>query len=162
MTTIRPATPADRDALLALLPELAAFPLPAWRTAAQIAGADTRILLDALDRPDPGTLILVGDVGGTITGFIFTTTRADYFTGRPHAHIEVLVVGPAARGQGLARRLIEATERWARDRGYANITLNAFATNERAGGVYRQLGYQPETLHYIKPLDLAATRGEAR
>ena len=77
MTTIRPATPADRDALLALLPELAAFPLPAWRTAAQIAGADTRILLDALDRPDPGTLILVGDVGGTITGFIFTTTRAE-------------------------------------------------------------------------------------
>ena len=100
MTTIRPATPADRDALLALLPELAAFPLPAWRTAAQIAGADTRILLDALDRPDPGTLILVGDVGGTITGFIFTTTRADYFTGRPTRTSRSWWSAPRPAGRG--------------------------------------------------------------
>jgi hypothetical protein len=26
--------------------------------------------------------------------------------------------------------------------------------------VYQRLGYQPETVHYIKTLDLGATRGE--
>lgn len=161
MSALRPARPADAPALVALLPGLADFPVPGWRTARQIADADTRILLEALAHPDPGTLVLLAEgPGGTVTGFIFATTRQDYFTGTPHAHIEVLVVSDAARGQGLARTLIGAAERWARDRGYPSVTLNVFDRNSRARAVYERLGYAPETLHYIKPLDPAGTRGE--
>ncbi len=162
MTVLRPAGPGDEPAVLALLPQLADFPLPSWRTAAQVAGADTRILLDALTRGDAATSIIVAqEPDGAISGFIFTTTRQDYFTGQPHAHIEALVVRPDARGRGLARRLIDAAESWARQRGYASVTLNVFATNERAAEVYRRLGFRPETVRYIKPMDLAATRGES-
>ncbi len=161
MSTLRPARPADEPALMALLPGLADFPVPDWRTARQIADADTRILLDALAHPDPGTLVLVaeGD-GGAILGFLFATTKQDYFTGTPHAHIEVIVVSDAARGQGLARTLIEAAEQWAARRGYASITLNVFDRNTRAKSVYERLGYAPETTHYIKPLDPMGTRAE--
>ncbi len=161
MNTLRPARPADEPALLALLPGLADFPVPPWRTARQIADADTRILLEALAHPDPGTLVLVAEApDGTIAGFLFATTRQDYFTGTPHAHIEVIVVSQSARGQGLARELVEGAERWAGRRGYASITLNVFDRNTRASSVYQRLGYAPETVHYIKPLDPAGTRGE--
>lgn len=161
MPAIRAAVPADESRLLALLPQLADFPLPEWRTPRQVAEADLKILLEALHSPTPETSIFVAEQpADTIAGFIFSTTRQDYFTGKPHAHIEVLTVADEARGKGVARALIEAAELWARRRGYANVTLNVFARNTRAAAVYQKLGYSPETLHYIKPLDLPATRGE--
>jgi GNAT superfamily N-acetyltransferase len=144
-----------------MLPMLADFPLPDWRTAGQVADADLKILLEALHSPAPESSIFVAEEpAGTIAGFIFSTTRQDYFTGKPHAHIEVLTVADSARGKGVARGLIEAAEQWARRRGYANVTLNVFARNTRAAAVYQKLGYAAETVHYIKPLDLRATRGE--
>jgi len=158
---IRPARLEDEATLLAMLPLLADFPIPDWRTSQQIADADRHLLLDALHHPDPGNCVLVAeDPPGTVGGLLLATTRNDYFTGHPQAHIEVLTVTDAARGRGIARGLIEAVERWAGDRGYDNVTLNVFARNERASSVYQRLGYAPETVHYIKPLDRRGTRGE--
>ena len=55
---IRPARTDDEPFLVSLLPRLADFPLPAWRTADEIAKADRQILHDALtgvhfDAEDP-------------------------------------------------------------------------------------------------------------
>lgn len=153
MALIRPARRSDEATLLGMLPLLADFPVPPWRTARQIADADLRVLREALHHPGPETSILVAeDTPGSVTGFIFATTRQDYFTGRPHAHIEVLTVRPEAQGRGVARALVGAVEEWARSRGQASVTLNVFARNERARTVYERLGYAPETTHYIKPL----------
>lgn len=161
MPKIRIAVPGDESQVLAILPELTDFPVPEWRTARQIADADLTILLEALHSPVPESSIFVAEEPvGTIAGFIFSTTRNDYFTGKAHAHVEVLTVSPATRGKGLARGLIEAAENWARGRGYPHITLNVFARNTRASQVYEKLGYSQETVHYIKPFDLRATRGE--
>jgi ribosomal protein S18 acetylase RimI-like enzyme len=161
MARIRAARPADEATLLGMLPLLADFPVPNWRTARQVADADLKILVQALRHPEPECSIFVGEEPeGVVAGFVFSTTRQDYFTGKPHAHIEVLTVLDSARGKGVARSLIEAAENWARERGYSNVTLNVFANNTRASGVYHRLGYSPETVHYIKPLDLQATRGE--
>lgn len=161
MATIRPAVPPDEAGLLALLPQLADFPVPEWRTARQIADADLTILLDALHSPVPqSSIFLAEEPAGAIAGFVFSTTRSDYFTGKLHAHIEVLTVSQSARGKGIARSLIEAAENWARGLGYPHVTLNVFALNSRAATVYHKLGYSPETVHYIKPLDLRATRGD--
>lgn len=161
MVSIRSAIPADESRLIALLPVLADFPVPEWRTPRQVAEADLAILREALHTPAPGSSIFVAEEpAGHIAGFIFSTTRQDYFTGKPHAHIEVLTVDESTRGKGVARGLIEAAENWARGRGYPNVTLNVFARNSRAATVYDKLGYSPETVHYIKPLDLPATRGE--
>jgi ribosomal protein S18 acetylase RimI-like enzyme len=153
MPTIRPATPADEGALLALTARLAAFPLPPWRSAAEIAAADHRVLLDALHRPEGDTSIIVaGGEAGEVMGYVFASTKTDYFTGEPHAHVENLVLAPEAEGLGLARRLMESAEEWALELGYRRMTLNVFAANARARGLYSRLGYGEETVHYLKDL----------
>ena len=80
------------------------------------------------------------------------TTQVDYFTHEPVAHIEVLAVDPAAQGRGVARALMQAAEDWGRKMGLARISLNVWAQNERARGLYEHLGYKPETMHYLKDL----------
>ncbi len=89
---------------------------------------------------------------GEPLGYVLTTTRLDYFTRRPSAHIEVLVVDPGARGHGVGALLIDGAERWARGSGIDQITLNVFARNQRARAFYDRLGYQEETVHYRKGL----------
>ncbi len=153
IATIRPALPADEAALVALSPRLAAFPLPSWRSAEEIAAADHRILLDALHRPEGETMILVAvDEAGEVLGYVFTSSRTDYFTGERHGHVEVLALAPRAEGHGLARRLMTAAESWAIGLGYRLMSLNVFATNTRARGLYHRLGYGEETMHYVKDL----------
>src|SRR5262249_23318517 len=136
MPILRAATVADEGFLLALTPRLADFPLPPWRTAPEVAAADHPILLDAVRRPTAATLILVAlDPPPTPVGYVFVTTEEDYFTKRPHAHVEILAVTPEAVGRGLGRVLLDAAEAWAAERGYGAIGLNVFATNERARAV---------------------------
>jgi ribosomal protein S18 acetylase RimI-like enzyme len=154
MPVIRPARQADEATLLGMLHLLADFPVPDWRTARQIADADLRILLEALHHPDPRSSILVAeDVPGSVAGFVFTTTRQDYFTGKLHAHIEVLTVLGPAQGRGVARALVDAAETWALGQGYSHVTLNVFANNSRARAVYERLGYMAELVHYLKRLE---------
>jgi ribosomal protein S18 acetylase RimI-like enzyme len=152
--SIRPAVPADEAFLIAVTPRLAAFPLPAWRTADEIAMADRGILRDALQGRTEGAAILVAELspGGERAGYVFATTKRDYFTREPHAHVEVLVVEPAAEGRGVARALMAAIEQWAKERGIGVVTLNVFDGNTRAQALYDHLGYQRETIHYRKAL----------
>ncbi len=153
MPTIRPARPTDEAALRDLTGRLADFPVPAWRTAAEITGADHQILFDALHHSAADTSILVATTAtGDVLGCVFSSTRTDYFTGEPHGHVEVLALRAEAEGQGLARRLMDAAEAWARTQGFRRMTLNVFATNIRARGLYSRLGYGEETVHYHKSL----------
>jgi ribosomal protein S18 acetylase RimI-like enzyme len=152
--SIRPATADDEAFLIASTRRLADFPLPAWRTADDIAQADRGILRAALYGTLEGAVILVAELagGGERAGYVFATTQHDYFTREPHAHVEVLVVEPAAEGRGVARALMAAIEQWARDRGIGVITLNVFDRNTRARDLYDRLGYARETIHYRKAL----------
>lgn len=153
MPRFRAATVDDEPFLLGLTARLAAFPVPDWRTADEIAKADHPILLEALRRPTPQTLLLIAEgPEGSPAGYVFARTGTDYFSNQPHAHIEVLAVEPRFEGQGLGRALLEQAETWADRQGYGQITLNVFARNERARQVYEHLGYQPETVHYRKSL----------
>ncbi len=151
--TLRIAEPADEPAIHRLSEQLAAFPVPAWRTPADIARADHVILHQALTGSSPDALVLLADgADGRAVGVLFVSTRTDYFTGRPHAHVEVVALDPAVQGVGLGRRLMEEAEHWARGLGYEAITLNVFAGNRRALDLYERLGYRPETLHLWKAL----------
>ncbi len=152
-TSLRHAVAADRPFLLALTSRLSDFPLPPWRTAGEISKADHHLIDDALSRARDDVLLLIAERGsGAPAGAMLVTTREDYFTRAPHAHVEVLAVAPEAAGLGVARLLMEAAEHWSRDRGYRHVTLNVFDRNQRARGLYEHLGYQPETVHYLKAL----------
>ena len=154
MLTIRPARADDEPFLIDLTPRLADFSLPAWRTANEIAQSDRQILREALGGRLPGSVILVAasDSGGERAGYVFATTKSDYFTHVDHAHVEVLAVDPHAEGRGVARALMAAVEEWSRLRGHSWITLNVFDRNIRARGLYDRLGYEPEIIHYRKAL----------
>ena len=152
--TIRPARQDDEAFLVGLMPRLADFPLPAWRTAEEIAQADRHLLHDALTGVLSHSAILVAELspGGERAGYVFATTKHDYFTRAAHAHVEIIAVEPAAEGRGVARALMDAIEQWARRRGYRLVTLNVFDRNARARALYDSLGYEIETVRYRKAL----------
>lgn len=152
--SIRSARHDDEAFLLSLLPRLADFPLPDWRTADEIARGDLPVLLDALHGRIEHAAILVAELspGGERAGYVLATTKHDYFTRAAHAHVEVIAVTPEAERRGVARGLMDAIEEWARRRGYRHVTLNVFDRNARAKALYDSLGYEVETVHYRKAL----------
>ncbi|HEU4800039.1 MAG TPA: GNAT family N-acetyltransferase [Gemmatimonadales bacterium] len=147
---LRSATPADRDAVVTLAQRLADFDLPAGRAAHEIARADLHHFDRQLTQPAGDVLFLVAEDEGAILGTVFANTDTDYFTGEPLAYIEVLAVAEAAAGRGVARQLMEATERWAAKRGYGRVELSVFVNNRRARGFYEHLGYREEILRCVK------------
>lgn len=151
---LRAAGAADLPFMLSLAPRLAGFGLPPWRTAAQVVEAEGRALSRALEVGSPDAPVLLAeDPDGAPLGFAYLETQTDYFTGRAHTHVAVLAVAEHAQDRGVARALLAAAEAWARRRGDPFITLNVFARNDRARAVYERLGYESETLRYVKPLE---------
>jgi GNAT superfamily N-acetyltransferase len=59
------------------------------------------------------------------------------------AEIKRMYVVPAARRQGLGRRLLEALEDRARELGYARIRLDTGARQPHAQAMYERAGYHP-------------------
>ena len=59
------------------------------------------------------------------------------------AEIKRMYVAPAARRQGLGRRLLEALEDKARELGYARIRLDTGTRQPHAQAMYERAGYHP-------------------
>ncbi|MDP1736724.1 MAG: GNAT family N-acetyltransferase [Caulobacter sp.] len=74
--------------------------------------------------------------GETPVGFVLGEVVCDAL------HIWELAVAQAHQQQGLGRRLMQAAEDWARDRGLAALTLTTFSTVPWNGPFYSRLGYQ--------------------
>jgi GNAT superfamily N-acetyltransferase len=150
-THIRAAAVADERALVELAGRLAAFALPPWRKAEDIATADARDMLAAVRAASPGSEVFVAERGGVPVGCLHVLETTDFF-GTSHAHLSVLATTAAAEGSGVGRALAEYADAWARRRGHSLLTLNVFAANERARRFYERAGFGPEMLKYVKPL----------
>lgn len=150
---IRAARGDDHAFLLGLLPRLAEFTLPSWRSEAEIIAGEERTLASALARlpPDAELLVAEGPAGARL-GFVYVETETDYFRGEPYSHIGILAVDRSGEGTGVGRALIEAAEEHARRRGDPFITLNVFEGNGHARAVYERLGYVAEVIRYVKPI----------
>ncbi len=149
---IRPATPDDRAFVLGLLPRMASFELPPWRTPDEIIAGDFRPLEAWFENPPPAEALLVAEIDGRPVGYSYLVVHTDFFTEQPHAHVSVLAVAKEAEGRGVGSALIEASTAWAVARGDDRITLNVFDSNRRAQALYERHGYMKETLKYVKPL----------
>lgn len=151
---IRPAVLDDLAAIHTLAERLADFDLPPGRTAREIARGDHPILLAQLQDPRDDVLFLYAEDGaGTPLGTIFVNSPLDYFTQQPVAYVEVLAVSEAAAGRGLARRLMQRAEAWARAHGCTRLDLTVFSANRRARGFYEHLGFREETVRYVKEVE---------
>jgi GNAT superfamily N-acetyltransferase len=150
---IRPAVPGDQAFVLAAAQRLASFDPPAWRPAQEIVEGERRTLRAFFAAPPEGSSLLIAESEkGEGLGFVYLERLQDYFTLEAHGHVGILVVGEAAAGKGVGSALMRAAEAWARDNGYAKLTLTVFEANRGARVVYDHLGYAPETLRYVKVL----------
>jgi GNAT superfamily N-acetyltransferase len=151
---VREATHADRDRVLALVPELHAFGPPEWREPRGMTARDRAVLANALDGNEPTGVVFVAVADSTLIGFVHVCEEEDYYAG-PCGHIGDIVVAREARGLGVGRLLLAAAERWARAIGYSMLSLNVFVANEHAARVYRSAGFEADTTRYVKILDSA-------
>lgn len=150
---IRTAELRDKDFILSLVPRLMEFGPPPWRPATQMTATDMEVIEGVLLTNPSGTIVLVAeDKSGAPLGFIHLNTTRDYFTRESHGHVSDIVVAPNGEGRGVGRALIEAGEAWSRAQGFRLLTLNVFASNERALKLYERLGYGQDTIKYVKEL----------
>jgi ribosomal protein S18 acetylase RimI-like enzyme len=85
-------------------------------------------------------------------GCIWVGNGIDQVNGDRYAYIFLLYVSPSHRGQGVAKALLNHAENWARNRGDRQIGLMVFETNQPALNLYRNFGYQTQSLLMLKPL----------
>jgi ribosomal protein S18 acetylase RimI-like enzyme len=150
---IRPALTGDREFILGLAERLIEFgPVPG-RESSQMVARDRAVLARTLEQPPADTgLFVAEDDEGTPLGFIHLTTAEDYYSDSDTGHIADVVVSAARGGRGIGSALMEYAEQWARERGFAMLTLNVFTANRRARDLYRRLGFQEEWIRCIKRL----------
>jgi len=153
--SIRNARPDDLPAVVALVPRLRSFGSQPLRSDAELDRAEVLTLTRAVEALVDDALLLVAErtaATPSVVGVAYAESAVDYFTREKHGHLGILAVAREAEGKGAGRALMDAVERWAVGRGYRFITLNVFAQNERARGVYERAGYAPDTIRYAKPL----------
>jgi ribosomal protein S18 acetylase RimI-like enzyme len=150
---IRPATPADTNHILDLFPRLAAFDLPANRSAEDLWRGDAELLWLWSTGHAPQCLVYVAvESEQGLLGIAMAQLREELLSHAPSAHLEVIVVRDDAEGRGIGKALIQTIEQAVQEQGARSVTLHVFATNTRARAVYERLGYNGELIRYIKHL----------
>lgn len=149
---IRPASPADREAILALVPRLAECGTPAGREQRQVVAVDLQTIAAAIDDASPESAVLAAEEDGVVVGFVHARTVTDYYTQSPIGHVSDLVVAPEAEGKGVGEALVQAAQAWARCRGYRMMQLYVLPGNAGARRLYERMGYRAEWLKYVQPL----------
>lgn len=86
------------------------------------------------------TLVAADATTGDVIGCVQVLLLSDY-----EAWCQGMRVAPAARGQGVGRRLTDACFRWARDRGAVVARNHVFSWNAEALGLSRAAGFSPVT-----------------
>ena len=135
---IRPATPEDAGAIVALVRELAAYE----RAPDQVA-LDEAALRASVFCEHPRVFVHVAEHEGRVAGMAAWFVTYSTWTGRHGIWVEDLIVSEAARGLGLGRALLSHLAGIAAADGYARLELAVLDWNEPAIGFYRHLGARP-------------------
>ena len=132
--TIRRAEAQDLDALCALALELwpGHDPGELWNDLAGI-----------MAKPEAAFFLLEAD--GEPAGFAQCQLRNDYVEGTetsPVGYLEGVYVRPACRGQGGARELLRACERWAASFGCTEFASDCELDNEASLAFHLSVGFE--------------------
>jgi len=140
---VRAARAGDAPALAALATELG-YP----SETAPIAGRLRGLLAGA----DAVGFVAVAD-GAQIVGFVHAAEKR-LLVSEPFVELEGLIVAAAARRQGAAGLLVEAVERWARERNVDLLRVRTRFERDVADVAYRRCGFELEKKQrvFVKPL----------
>ena len=135
---IRPAVPADADAVVAL----------ACALNEQEGDPTDRLSADVLRReafgPAPAFRVLVAEDGGIVIGYALFHDSWDTSHAVRGLYLGDIFVSPAARTRGVGRALMAAVAGAARERGAAFVWWTAKPQNETALRFYARLGAHSE------------------
>ena len=135
--TIRPAVPADAEALSALYAQCG-YPTAPSHIAAQLA------------KPHTVSFTFLAEQNGVPVGalelhYLEATYRAD-----PTAHISALVVDENHRSQGIGEKLLEAANEFALARHCGRIEVLSNKIRERAHAFYERSGFSGQSHRYFR------------
>ena len=133
--TLRPATPADLPAIVALIGELADY-----EHLSHLVVVTPETLLPQLFGPRPAAEAVVGEVAGQVVAFALFFTNFSTFLGQPGLYLEDLYVQPAHRGTGLGKALLQHLGALAVQRGCGRFEWSVLDWNESAIRFYEAVG----------------------
>ena len=128
--SLRVASPADAPAVAALCGQLG-YP----STTEQVAERLRRIEQNSAE-----VVLVAALASAEIAGWIQAgVVQRVMFA--PYAEVGGLVVDAPQRGLGIGRALLDAAERWARERGCTMLRVRSNVVRHQAHRVYTRLGY---------------------
>lgn len=138
--TLRNATPADMDRLLALEQEVVAAERPFNPS---IKDSDARYYDLPKLLSDPDTQLLVGEMDGQIvaTGYAQVRDSEPAFRHDRHAYLGFMCVVPECRGRRINERIMQALIDWGRGRGIRDFYLDVYVDNGAAIRAYEKCGF---------------------
>jgi GNAT superfamily N-acetyltransferase len=139
MTTIRPATASDSDALFALA--------RAFATSFAVERSAFELSLSALLQ-SPDAFIAVATDADRVIGYIMGFDHHTFYANGRVSWVEEIMVSEDSRRAGVGRKLMESFEIWARSR---QSKLIALATR-RAAAFYKSLGYEESATYFRRLL----------
>jgi len=137
--TVRRANPVEADLVGELTERV-------YRDGGFGSGAYAEVLRDGRSRVRDG-IVLVAAADGTITGTVTLALpgpRLAHLCRADEAEVRMLAVDEAARGHGIASRLMAASETLARDQGLAAMILCTETRMHAAQRLYERRGYLRE------------------
>ncbi|TAN03422.1 MAG: GNAT family N-acetyltransferase [Rhodanobacteraceae bacterium] len=150
---IRPATPADADFILSLVPRFASFKLPKGRSKRGVTSAIRSEIQRALREPRPAERFFIAeDAAGHLCGFLHLRAERDFVSGQRACHISNIAVVRSHDGQGIGGALLANAHRWAKAHRCKWLTLNVLPGNARARALYEHSGFSPDMIRMAKPL----------
>lgn len=153
--TIRPATAADRPALLEQMLGLNRFEHAITgdrRTDPEGAGESLGAVLARAT--ETGGHVLVAEAGGAVIAHMVLCfeRHPPFVAERGHGLVADLFVREPWRGRGIGRALLAHAERLTRERGLKRLLIGLVAGNDGAEATYRRAGFAPYTRTMLKRL----------
>ena len=132
---IRPATPADVEAIVGLIYELAEY-----EKLVQECQLTAELLQAALFDARPSVFGHVAEVGGAVVGYALHFLNFSTWEGVHGIYLEDLYVQPAHRGSGLGKALLRNLAEIAVEHGYARVEWSVLDWNAPSIAFYESLG----------------------
>jgi GNAT superfamily N-acetyltransferase len=109
---------------------------------------------------NPDAVVKVAEENGKVVGYAVASRGRDA-SFLKYSHVAILsdvFVETSQRGKGLARRLLESIEEWARAQKLQAIEVNVFPDHVDEIGSLKGLGFFEYRVKMLRPLDEAAAR----
>jgi RimJ/RimL family protein N-acetyltransferase len=136
---VRPAVPADADALVALGRAVASEE-ELWLTYDRSRSDERRNLRGV--RRDPNVAIFVAETPAGIAGRLSIARNRHPYS--PHVAEVGIMVAANQRRRGIGSALMEEALKWARAAGITKVELEVFPHNAPAIALHRKLGFEEE------------------